>query len=211
MIPDIHIVGLTGGIASGKSTVAGFLREAGCPVLDADDLGRMVLEKGHAAYDRVIETFGRDILADDGRIDRKRLGAQVFDNADERAKLEAITHPAIADLARKGMAMIAARGETLAFYEAALLVETGIYKSLAGLVVVSCSIETQVARLVARDGFSKPAAAARIASQFPLEEKTEVADFVISTEGELDATQQQTLEVLSRLRNQLHLTDEEGR
>ena len=203
MNPNLRIVGLTGGIASGKSTVAGFLREAGCPVLDADQLGKLVLERGHDAFDRVVETFGRDILGDNGDIDRKRLGAKVFDNPAERAKLEAITHPAIAELARRGMELIAERGEPLAFYEAALLVETGIYKSLHTLIVVSCTVETQVSRLRARDGFTAEAAAARIASQYPLGEKIKVADYVIDTEGSLDDVRRETLEVLSKLRGEL--------
>ncbi len=210
MLSNFSIVGLTGGIASGKSTVAGFLREAGCPVLDADQLGHLVLEKGHPAFDEVIRTFGKDLLDGNGDIDRKRLGARVFDNPEERARLEAITHPAIAALAKRGMEIIAERGEPLAFYEAALLVETGIWKSLTKLVVVSCSVETQVARLLARDGMSKEAAAVRIASQHPLEEKVKVADYVIDAEGSIEATRVRTLDVLSALRNQLEIADEKG-
>ncbi len=203
MKKPFFIFGLTGGIASGKSTVAGFLREAGVPVIDADKLGHLVLEKGGEAYKPVVEAFGADILNEDGEIDRQLLGAKVFDNSDHRTKLEAITHPAIARLAQTGMEMIAERGEPLACYEAALLVETGAHKFLDALVVVSCSLETQLNRIVARDGFSKEAAAARIASQYPLADKLEVADHVINNEGSLDAVEAETANVIAALRTQI--------
>jgi dephospho-CoA kinase len=211
MTPDLTIVGLTGGIASGKSTVAGFLREAGVPVVDADRLGKIVLEKGNEAFDPLVEAFGRDILGESGEIDRKKLGAKVFDNKAKRAKLEAITHPAIARLAKRGMELIAERGSTLAIYEAALLVETGIYKSLSALVVVSCPVEMQLERLVARDGFTRDAAAARIASQFPLVEKVTVADYVIDTTSTLEETRSETLKVLSKIKDRFGLTDAKGK
>ena len=203
MISSLKIVGLTGGIASGKSTVARFLRSARMPVVDADELGHLALEKGTDTYQRVVATFGRDILDIEGRIDRQRLGAKVFDNPAKRAALEGITHPAIAALAKKAMTMIAEREEPIAFYEAALLVETGLHKSLPKLVVVSCSVETQLKRLTARDGLSNAAAAARIASQYPLEEKLKAADHIIDTEGTLEQTEQATLQVLSQLKASL--------
>lgn len=201
MNTDLIVVGLTGGIASGKSTVADFMREAGVPVIDADRLGRMALDKDTDAYDRTVSAFGEDILDDEGNIDRQVLGKKVFDNPEARALLESITHPAIADLAAQGLKLIAERGEPLAVYEAALLVETGIYKGLSALIVVSCPVETQIERLRNRDGLTGPAAAARIASQYPLEEKLKAADHVIDTQGALPAVKQQTLEVIEALKN----------
>ena len=203
MKPPLIVVGLTGGIASGKSTVARFLREAGMPVIDADQLGHMVLEPDTETYRQVIEAFGRGILDDEKRIDRQRLGAKVFDNKDARAKLEGITHPAIAALAQKALVLVAERGEPMAFYEAALLVETGIHKGLSKLVVVSCRLETQLHRLTTRDGLEGAAAAARIASQYPLEEKLKVADHVISTEGTMEEARESTLRVLAKLKTEL--------
>jgi dephospho-CoA kinase len=199
------VIGLTGGIASGKSTIAAFLREAGVPVIDADQLGRMVLEKDTETFVQVVALFGEDILDAAGCIDRQALGAKVFDNNEARTSLESITHPAIAALAKRGLSLIQERGERLAVYEAALLVETGIYKNLAALVVVSCKVETQMARLIQRDGLTNPAAAARIASQYPLEEKLKAADYVIDTEGSLTETKFRTLEVLEKLKNRLLL------
>lgn len=209
MFPGLTVVGLTGGIASGKTTVARFLREAGVPVLDADSLGHLVLEPGGVAHRAVIDRFGKQILAEDGAtIDRQKLGGLVFDDPSRRAELEALTHPAIAALARRGLELIAERGVQLAVYEAALLVETGVHKSLAALIVVSCSLARQVERLCARDGLTPHAAAARIASQLPLEEKIAVADYVIENDGDLDVLEQQTREVLARIRSRFAIPEE---
>ncbi|MCP4602883.1 MAG: dephospho-CoA kinase [Proteobacteria bacterium] len=194
------VVGLTGGIASGKSTIARFFREAGVPVIDADKLGHMVLAEDGEAYKAVVEAFGSDVLSDGGRIDRLKLGDKVFNNSERRAELEAITHPAIARLSKQGMDLIAQKGEPLAIYEAALLVETGVYKGMEALVVVSCSVANQMKRLVSRDGFSKDAAAARIASQFPLTEKLAIADYVIDNNGTIDETKIQVAKILDALR-----------
>lgn len=183
MNSSLRVIGLTGGIASGKSSVSAVLRSSGIPVMDADSLGHLVLARDGAAYADVVQTFGNDILNSDDTINRQRLGQLVFDNTEERRKLEALTHPAIAELAGRGLKMIAERGEPLAVYEAALLVETGIYEGMDGLIVVSCTLENQLIRLCARDQMSKKDAATRIACQFPLEEKLAVADYVIENNG----------------------------
>jgi dephospho-CoA kinase len=209
MKKSLHLFGLTGGIASGKSTVADNMRNAGVPVLDADTLGHQVLEKGGEAYGPVVEIFGSDILSADGAIDRQKLGQKVFDNTEARKKLEALTHPAISRLAKRGIELIKERGVELAFYEAALLVETGIYKGLEGLVVVTCSVENQLRRVMARDGFSKEAASARIASQLPFEEKLAVADYTISNDGDFDAVHTQTMGVLDAIRAKIAPPDQE--
>jgi dephospho-CoA kinase len=201
MPPALTVVGLTGGIASGKSTVARFLREAGVPVLDADSLGHMVLEPDGVAYKPVLEKFGKQILDADGvTIDRQKLGGLVFDDPVRRHELEAITHPEIAALASRGLSLIAERGAPLAIYEAALLVEAGIHESLAALIVVSCPVADQVDRVCARDGIGRPAAAARIASQLPLEDKLTVADFEIANDGDFERLRRRTLEVLGQVR-----------
>lgn len=202
MANKLNIVGLTGGIASGKSTVAQIFREAGIPVMDADQFGHMVLARNDgAAFRPVVEAFGEDILGEEGEIDRQKLGEKVFGDETQRKKLESITHPAIAELSRKGMQLIEQRGATIAVYEAALLVETGIHKGLSALVVVSCSVSTQLMRVMARDGHSREAAAARIASQYPLEEKLKVADYVIFNDGDLEDTQAATLDVIAKLKS----------
>jgi dephospho-CoA kinase len=198
---SLQVVGLTGGIASGKSTVARFLRQAGLPVIDADALGHLVLAPDGAAYREVVDTFGSGILGVDGvSIDRQRLGALVFDDPGQRAVLERITHPAIAALSRRGLELIEERGGRLAVYEAALLVETGMYRGLAGLIVVSCSLENQLGRLLARDGLDPAAAAARIASQFPLAEKLAVADWVVENDDTYEDLQARTDALAGSLR-----------
>lgn len=206
MMKNLKVVGLTGGIASGKSTVAQWYRKWGVPVIDADALAKMVLEPDGEAYENVVEHFGEDILTEGGHIDRQKLGAKVFDSPEQRRVLEGFTHPAIARLARRGLELVENAGEPMAFYEAALLVETGVHKGLDRLVVVSCSITKQLERIIARDGLSKSAAAARIASQYPLSDKVAVADYVIDNEGDLDRTEQQARDVLEKLRRDLEVT-----
>jgi len=148
----------------------------------------------------VVAAFGAGILGEDGvRIDRQQLGKEVFDDPARRAELEAITHPAIAELASQGLALIESRGIPLAIYEAALLVETGIYRSLAALIVVSCPLADQIDRVCARDGFTREAAAARIASQLPLEEKLAVADFVVTNDGTPEELEQQVRSLIDEL------------
>jgi dephospho-CoA kinase len=196
----IKVVGLTGGIASGKSTVARFFRESGVPVLDADQLGHLILEPGGEAHDPVVERFGQEILDPKGAVDRQKLGDKVFGNNELRTELEAITHPAIAKLAGRGLELVQERGALFAIYEAALLVETGVHKGLNALIVVSCSVGTQLQRLAARDNLSDQAAALRIASQYPLEEKLKVADYVIENEKEIDDTKERTIEVIQSLK-----------
>ncbi|MCU0664393.1 MAG: dephospho-CoA kinase [Myxococcota bacterium] len=192
----LKVVGLTGGIASGKSAVAAVLRQRGLPVLDADELGHMVLEPQGEACDEVVAVFGREVLGGDGAIDRQKLGAKVFGDVEARARLEAITHPAIARLAQRALSLVAESGHKLAIYEAALLVETGVYKGLDALVVVSCSVETQARRVMARDGLCVSDAAARIASQLPLSEKLKVADYIIENEGDLAALRDKALSLV---------------
>ncbi len=197
----LTVVGLTGGIASGKSAAARTMRRLGVPVIDADGLGHMVLEPDGAAYLPVLEAFGGEILGDDGTvIDRQKLGRLVFDNPEKRALLESITHPAISSLATAAFSLVADRGVRWAVYEAALLVETGMHRALAALVVVSCPLAAQLERLVARDRFSKQAAAARIASQLPLDEKVLAADYVIDNGGTFEELEARVAEVVDALR-----------
>ncbi|MBN2341452.1 MAG: dephospho-CoA kinase [Deltaproteobacteria bacterium] len=202
MNSSLRVVGLTGGIASGKSCVSKAFRNADIPVLDADSLGHMVLEPDGEAYDEVIHAFGTGILNDDRTINRQRLGKMVFDNEAERKKLESITHPAIAALAQKGMELISASGAPFAVYEAALLVETGIYRGMDALVVVSTTLENQLVRLCARDQISKKDAVTRIACQYPLDQKLKVADYVIENNGTYAELEKAALEVASRLKAQ---------
>jgi dephospho-CoA kinase len=192
------LVGLTGGIGSGKSTVAGMLREIGIPVIDADAIARQVVEPGLPAHGEIAAAWP-DVLDAAGRIDRARLGAIVFSNADSLARLEAITHPRIRQRVAVHAANLEASGHHIAFLEAALLVETGFYKQLDGLVVVSASEDVQVERVMARDACSREAALARVRAQRPLADKIRVADHVLDNGGDIEATRTALQRILRAL------------
>jgi dephospho-CoA kinase len=186
-----RVIGLTGGIASGKSLVAKILRELGAPVIDADELARKAVEPGQPAYEDVVREFGPAVVGPDGALDRKRLADIVFADEEKRRRLGQITHPRIAQLALAETAALAARGAPLVIYEAALLVENGIHKNLGGLIVVKAEPEQQLARATARDGAGEGAARARIASQLPLADKLAVATHVIDNSGTPEETRRQ--------------------
>ncbi len=173
------MIGLTGGIASGKSTVARMLRERGAAVVDADLLARQVVEPGQPALAELIARFGTQILTPDGQLDRKRLGAIAFADPAARADLGRITHPRIAAASAAAIATWADAGAGVVFYEAALLVENRAHTGLAALIVISVTPEVQHARLIARDGLSGDDATARMVAQAPLASKLAVATWVI--------------------------------
>lgn len=193
------IVGLTGGIGSGKSTVARIFAQRGVPVVDADQLAREVVEPGTDGLAEVVATFGPSVLAPDGRLDRAKLAARVFDDADARKRLESILHPRIAQASMQRFGELAQQGHAYAVYEAALLVENGSHRMMNALVVVTASEATQVARVRGRDGIDEDAARARIAAQLPMAEKVRAADYVIDNDDDLEATRRRTLEVLDAL------------
>ena len=179
---DAHqprIVGLTGGIASGKSTVARHFERLGVPSVDADLLAREVVAKGSAGLTAIVEAFGEDVLLPDGNLDRKTMGQRVFSDPVARAKLNAITHPRIAALGAERVRLLSQKGVPYVLYEAALIVENGLHRGMHALVVVSADMGTQRARIMQRDTLSLVEAEARINAQAPLERKLEVADFVI--------------------------------
>jgi len=195
----VHVFGLTGGIASGKSAVAAHLRARKIPVIDADVLAREVVAPGTEGLAEVVAAFGRDVLAADGSLDRKKLAALVFTNDVERRRLNAIVHPRVTARTMGAIAELTAKGAPLACYEAALLVENGVADAFRPLVVVAAPEDVQVARTMARDGASEAEARARIRAQLPLSEKTAIADYVIENTGTLEELHQHTDEVLARI------------
>ena len=196
----LRVIGLTGGIASGKSEVARMLRELGAKVVDADELARRVVEPGRPAYHAIIEEFGTEVVAPDGALDRKALGAVVFADASRRERLNALTHPHIAAEARQETQRYAAAGESLVFYEAALLVENRLHEALDGLIVVSVPAAVQVERVVLRDGLDPSAARARVDAQLPLADKVAAADYVIDNAGSRAETREQVQKLWHKLR-----------
>jgi len=175
----VRLVGLTGGIATGKSTFAAALRAQGAPVLDADQLARQVVAPGSAALQEIARVFGPAVLARDGSLDRKALGALVFADPALRRRLEAITHPAIRAAMLAETARLSEAGHDLIFYDAPLLFEVGLDQAMALTVVVWAPPEAQLARLMARDGLARAEAEARLAAQLPVAEKAARADVII--------------------------------
>lgn len=194
-------VGLTGGLASGKSFVGRALADLGCRVIQADELGHEVLLPTGEAYSPALKEFGDAILNSEGEIDRRKLAAIVFNDPVALAKLSAIVHPAVARREAHILAGIAqTEPEAIAVVEAAILVETGSYKNFDRLIVVICKPEQQLERAMHRDSYSQEEALARLRRQLPLEEKKRVAHYVIDTSGEKEDTLQQTREVYRSLR-----------
>ena len=198
----MRVIGLTGGIASGKSTAARTLAELGARVVDADEVAREIVAPGQPALAEIVRAFGREMLQPDGTLDRKRLGAVIFADPDKRRTLNAITHPRIAMETQARLGRLREEGVPVAVYEAALLVENRVHEGLDGLLVVVCDEATQLERLIARDGFSEADARARIAAQAPVAEKVKAATWVVDTSGPLADTKKQLArvweEILSR-------------
>lgn len=189
------VIGLTGGIASGKSSVARELIARGIPVIDADQLAREVVSQGSDGLAEVVRAFGAHMLAADGGLDRDKLGAHVFQDAEARKQLNAIIHPRIRQLSAERIVQALQTDVPYVVYDAPLLVETGAHKSMAALIVVAASPEVQVTRVMARDGLTQSEARARLAAQAPLAAKLAAADYVIQNDGSLSELQQQVAEL----------------
>jgi dephospho-CoA kinase len=201
----VHLFGLTGGIASGKSAVGRRLRARGVPIIDADELAREAVAQGTPGLEAVVAAFGRGVLAEDGALDRKRLADLVFGDDAKRKVLNAIVHPIVTTLTFARAAALRDAGHPLACYEAALIVENGVADAFRPLVVVAAPEEVQVARACARDAALEADVRARLRAQMPLAEKVKVADFVIENEGSLADLERRTDEVLGAICDRLDL------
>jgi dephospho-CoA kinase len=180
----VLLVGLTGGIGSGKSTVARMLEERGAVVFDADLLAREAVEPGTPGHTAVIERFGADVLAPGGELDREALASIVFADPSARRDLEQIVHPEVRRLFAEGSEAYRDTDRIVVF-SAPLLVESGMHTAFEILVVVSATVGTQIERLMRQRGMSEAATRARIDAQAPLEDKAAVADFLVDNEGTL--------------------------
>lgn len=193
-------VGLTGGISTGKSTVADILRrELNVPVVDADQVARAVVAPGTDGLARIVEAFGTTVRLPDGSLDRKALGAIVMADPDRRRVLEAITHPLIREEIEARLTALEKTGAAVVVVEAALMVETGSYALYDRLMVVTCDPETQLARLIAREGLAADEARRWIASQLPLSQKEALADVVVRNDGGREDLIRATLEAWAAL------------
>lgn len=204
------VIGLTGGIASGKSTVAERLRERGARVIDADAVSRTVTAPGEPALDAIVRAFGTDVLRPDGTLDRERLGAVVFADPERRRLLERITHPAI--LARTGKLLAEAQREGWAWviYEAALILETRGKAGFSALAAVVCDPDLQRTRLVSRNGLSDDDARARIASQTDNATRRDAADYLIENDGDLSALRARADDIFDALTARFGAVPPEG-
>ncbi len=196
------LVGLTGGLASGKSHVGRQLAAFGCLLVKADEMGHRVLMPGGEAYEPAIAEFGPEILDPDGTINRRKLAALVFGNPERLETLNHLVHPAVRIRTRAIIDEFAVNHpDGIAVVEAAILVETGTYRNYDRLIVVVCTEEQQIQRAMDRDGITREEAEARLRRQLPLAEKIKYADYVIDTSGSRESTTAQTRAVYEALRS----------
>ncbi len=195
-------VGLTGSIAVGKTFVCEIFREQGCHVLDADQTARDVVLPGTKGLEQIVREFGNEILAPDGSLDRKRLGAIIFADENKRKRLNSIVHPLVIEAQdlwlKQRMEM---DPEVIAIIDAALMIESGGYRRFDHLIVVWCEPAIQLKRLMLRDGLTPEQAKGRVDAQMPQEEKKRFADHLIDTTAGFDDTRKQTIQVFDRLRS----------
>jgi dephospho-CoA kinase len=195
----VKLIGLTGGIASGKSTVAAILRRLGAAIINADDLSREVVQPGQEAWQEIIDTFGSQILQEDQTLDRKKLRRIVFDNREARQKLEAIIHPRVRSLAEQRVRELAAAGSSIIVYEVPLLFENQIHLWLRPVILVACDMATQKNRLQKRDRLTDTEAQQHLEAQMSLADKRKLADYVIDNNGSLEELEQQVRAVLQKI------------
>ncbi len=195
-------VGLTGGLASGKTFVGAVLAELGCLLVSADELGHQALGPGGGAYEAVVREFGSGILTPDGEIDRVRLAEQVFGQPERLDALNQLVHPVVIRREEELMGeFAAAHPDGIGVVEAAILIETGSYRRFDRILLAVCRPEQQIDRAMKRDGVSREKVVARLTRQMPLESKRKFADYVIDTSGSKEETVRQTREVYHQLRS----------
>jgi dephospho-CoA kinase len=194
----MRVIGLTGGIATGKSSIARFFLDRGAAVIDADQLAREAVEPGSRGLAEVIAAFGTGVLVPDGRLDRKHLGNLVFSDSRKRIQLEGILHPEIKRLAEKRIADTAATGQRVVFYMAPLLIEAGVTERVDEVWVVTLRPEVQLERLEMRDRISRAEAQRIVDSQMPLAEKEKYGRVVIDNSGSPEETGRLLAEIWAR-------------
>lgn len=200
MAPLPKAYGLTGGISTGKSIVAGFFRKWRVPVIEADLISREICQKGEEGWKRIKEVFGENVFDPDGTLNRQKLGELVFSDAKKRKLLETITHPLIMENVRRQIRAYFDDGQPLVLVEAALFFEAGYDKEFHGMIVVTCKPEQQIKRLCDRSGIGKDKALQMISSQMPLSEKVKRATFVIDNSGSLEQTEEAAQQVFDKIK-----------
>jgi len=193
------VIGLTGGIASGKSTVSAKLKELGAAIIDVDELARDVVRKGEIAYNRIVQSFGEDILLHNGEINRKKLGSIVFSDKEKLALLNSITHPEIISRVKDRIRQLKAEGEKVIVVDAAILIEMGLYKYVDSVWVVMVDRETQIKRLMERDRLNYKDSENRINSQFTNEVRKKYADVIIDNNKPIEEVSKKIEELWNKI------------
>jgi len=202
----VQVVGLTGGIASGKSTVSALLKKAGAVIIDADRIARKVVKKGQPAYREIVQNFGETILLPDGEINRSVLGDIIFNDPQKKQLLNRIVHPHVREEQNRQMKHIQEKDpDAIVILDIPLLIETQTQRDLSEVVVVYAPEHIQIKRLMQRDGISKADALARVRSQMPIEEKKDKATIVIDNSGTRENTRTQTLKIFQQLKDKLNM------
>ncbi|MGN6733702.1 MAG: dephospho-CoA kinase [Candidatus Binatia bacterium] len=196
----MKLVGLTGGIASGKSTVAKILQSLGAAIVNADDLAREVVEPGREAWQEIVASFGAGVLQSDQNLDRQKLRTLIFNQPEARKRLESIIHPRVRALAEERIRQYAAAGYPVVIYEVPLLFEGNLQEWLRPVILVACDVETQTVRLQKRDHLTAADAQKHIAAQMSLNDKRRLADYVIENNGSLEDLERQTRQILEQLK-----------
>ncbi|MGG0736602.1 dephospho-CoA kinase [Niallia taxi] len=190
------IIGLTGGIASGKSTISNYLRSLSLPIIDADVEARLAVEKGEAGYSKIVEHFGTEILLEDGSLNRAKLGEIVFRDEKQRAVLNGIVHPEVRNRMNKKQNEAIAEGHMTVILDIPLLFENKLDSTVDKTILVYVDTETQISRLIDRNKLSFEQAKLRIEAQMPLQEKKALADRIIDNNGTVENSQDQALKIL---------------
>lgn len=196
----MFVLGLTGGIASGKSSISAMLKEMGFPIVDADEIARRVVEKGSPVLERIKEEFGEGVLNADGTLNRKALGQLVFSSNKKLELLNSITHPAIIEEIRRNIDALSAKGERLCVLDVPLLIESGINNMADAVLLVYVDEKTQLYRLMNRDHIPEELALKKISSQMSYNEKKKYADYIIDNSGSLDCTRAQLEKIIATIR-----------
>jgi dephospho-CoA kinase len=196
----VKLVGLTGGIASGKSTVAKILQSLGAAIVNADDLAREVVEPGHEAWQEIVASFGAGVLQSDQNLGRQKLRMLIFNQPEARKRLESIIHPRVRALAEERIRQYAAAGYPVVIYEVPLLFEGNLQEWLRPVILVACDVDTQTVRLQKRDHLTAADAEKHIAAQMSLDDKRRLADYVIENNGSLEDLERQTRQILEQLK-----------
>lgn len=199
------VAGLTGGIATGKSTVAAIFEKAGARLIDADRIAREAVRKDSPAYREIVAHFGAEVLQENGELDRKRLAAVIFGDLGEQRALERIVHPRVKEEIDLGIERVRQQApDALLIVDIPLLYEAGMQQGLDAVIVVYAPENLQIERLMARDGLTRPAAVARIRAQMPIESKRALATYLIDNSGSMESTRAETLEVYRQLTSTAH-------